>query len=75
VCKVGNAKRFPRQPKLPNPLRKQLMALRAQCRDHARNNLRRELIHLEASHRLAAMGGTEPDFDGIKRVRADEVGE
>ena len=29
------------------------------------------LIHLEASRRLAAVGGTEPDLKGIKRVRAD----
>jgi Arc/MetJ family transcription regulator len=29
------------------------------------------LIHLEASRRLAAVGGTEPDLKDIKRVRAD----
>jgi Arc/MetJ family transcription regulator len=29
------------------------------------------LIHLEASRRLAAVGGTEPDLEDIKRVRAD----
>jgi Arc/MetJ family transcription regulator len=29
------------------------------------------LIHLEASRRLAAVGGTEPDLEEIKRVRAD----
>ncbi len=27
------------------------------------------LIHLEASRRLAAVGGTEPDLEEIKRVR------
>lgn len=29
------------------------------------------LIHVEASRRLAAVGGTEPDLEDIKRVRAD----
>jgi hypothetical protein len=29
------------------------------------------LIHMKASHRLAAVGGTEPDLEEIKRVRAD----
>jgi Arc/MetJ family transcription regulator len=29
------------------------------------------LIHLEASRRLATVGGTEPDLEDIKRVRAD----
>jgi Arc/MetJ family transcription regulator len=29
------------------------------------------LIHLEASRRLAAVGGTEPDLEDIKRVRSD----
>ena len=28
------------------------------------------LIHLEASRRLAAVGGTEPDLGEIKRLRA-----
>lgn len=28
------------------------------------------LIHLEASRRLAAVGGTEPDLEVTKRVRA-----
>jgi Arc/MetJ family transcription regulator len=28
------------------------------------------LIHLEASRRLAAVGGTEPNLKAIKRVRA-----
>jgi hypothetical protein len=32
----------------------------------------KSLIHLEASRRLAAVGGTEPDLEEIKRVRADE---
>ena len=32
------------------------------------------LIHLEASRRLAAVGGTEPDLEDIKRVRADNLG-
>ena len=31
------------------------------------------LIHLEASRRLAAVGGTEPDLEEIKRVRADSL--
>jgi len=31
------------------------------------------LIHLEASRRLAAVGGTEPDLEDIKRVRADSL--
>ena len=31
------------------------------------------LIHLEASRRLAALGGTEPDLEDIKRVRADDL--
>ena len=31
------------------------------------------LIHLEASRRLAAVGGTEPDLGDIKRVRADNL--
>ncbi|MGA3081189.1 MAG: type II toxin-antitoxin system VapB family antitoxin [Terracidiphilus sp.] len=33
----------------------------------------RALIHLEASRRLAAVGGTEPDLEEIKRVRADRL--
>jgi len=32
------------------------------------------LIHFEASRRLAAVGGTEPELKGIKRVRADSLG-
>jgi hypothetical protein len=31
------------------------------------------LIHIEASRRLAALGGTEPDLEDIKRVRADSL--
>jgi len=31
----------------------------------------KSLIHLEASRRLAAVGGTEPDLENIKRVRSD----
>ena len=31
------------------------------------------LIHLEASRRLAAVGGSEPDLEDIKRVRADNL--
>ncbi len=31
------------------------------------------LIHLEASRRLAAVGGTEPELKNIKRVRADNL--
>jgi hypothetical protein len=31
------------------------------------------LIHVEASRRLAAVGGTEPDLEDIKRVRAGDL--
>jgi Arc/MetJ family transcription regulator len=31
----------------------------------------KSLIHIEASRRLAAVGGTEPDLEAIRRVRAD----
>jgi Arc/MetJ family transcription regulator len=31
------------------------------------------LIHLEASRRLAAVGGTEPELEEIKRVRAGSL--
>lgn len=31
------------------------------------------LIHFEASRRLAALGGSEPDLEDIKRVRADRL--
>jgi Arc/MetJ family transcription regulator len=31
------------------------------------------LIHLEASRRLAAVGGTEPELEEIKRVRVGSL--
>jgi Arc/MetJ family transcription regulator len=31
------------------------------------------LIHLEASRRLAALGGSEPDMEDIKRLRVDDL--
>jgi hypothetical protein len=31
------------------------------------------LIHLEASRQLAALGGTMPDFEDIKRLRVDRL--
>jgi Arc/MetJ family transcription regulator len=31
------------------------------------------LIHVEASRRLAALGGRQPDLEDIKRVRFDEL--
>ena len=31
------------------------------------------LIHLEASRRLAALGGSQPDLEPIKRLRADTL--
>jgi Arc/MetJ family transcription regulator len=31
------------------------------------------LIHFEASRRLAALGGSEPDLKDIKRLRVDEL--
>jgi len=31
------------------------------------------LLHLEASRRLAAVGGTEPDLEDIRRLRADSL--
>lgn len=31
----------------------------------------KSLIHFEASRRLAAVGGTEPDLEEIKRARVD----
>ena len=31
------------------------------------------LIHFEASRRLAAVGGTEPELRAVKRVRADNL--
>jgi Arc/MetJ family transcription regulator len=31
------------------------------------------LIHMEASRRLAALGGTEPDLEDIPRKRVDDL--
>ena len=31
------------------------------------------LIHLEASRRLAALGGSEPQLEDIKRTRVDDL--
>ncbi len=31
------------------------------------------LIHFEASRRLAALGGSDPDLEDIKRTRADDL--
>ena len=31
------------------------------------------LIHMEASRRLAAVGGTEPGLEGIKRTRIGDL--
>lgn len=31
------------------------------------------LIHIEASRRLVALGGTEPELEDIKRTRADRL--
>jgi hypothetical protein len=31
------------------------------------------LIHFEASRRLAALGGTEPDLEEIPRLRVDDL--
>jgi Arc/MetJ family transcription regulator len=31
------------------------------------------LIHVEASRRLAALGGSQPELEDIKRVRFDEL--
>ncbi|MFZ1087428.1 MAG: type II toxin-antitoxin system VapB family antitoxin [Terracidiphilus sp.] len=33
----------------------------------------RALIHFEASRRLAALGGSEPDLKDIPRLRVDEL--
>lgn len=33
----------------------------------------KELIHREASRRLAALGGTMPDLKNIPRTRADDL--
>jgi post-segregation antitoxin (ccd killing protein) len=37
------------------------------------NEALRDLIHMEASRRLAALGGTMPDLKTIKRTRADRL--
>ena len=31
------------------------------------------LIHIEASRRLAALGGTEPELEGMKRTRVGRL--
>ncbi|HEY1803981.1 MAG TPA: type II toxin-antitoxin system VapB family antitoxin [Terracidiphilus sp.] len=31
------------------------------------------LIHLEASRRLAALGGTMPDLEYVRRLRVDDL--
>lgn len=31
------------------------------------------LVHLEASRRLAALGGSDPDLEDIKRLRVDDL--
>jgi Arc/MetJ family transcription regulator len=31
------------------------------------------LIHMEASRRLALLGGSEPDLEDIKRLRVDDL--
>jgi Arc/MetJ family transcription regulator len=36
-------------------------------------NALKALIHIETSRRLAAVGGTEPELEEIKRVRADSL--
>ena len=33
----------------------------------------KSLIHLEASRRLASVGGTEPDLEDIKRLQVDRL--
>lgn len=37
------------------------------------NEALKDLIHMEASRRLAALGGTEPNLKKIKRTRADDL--
>ncbi|MGC2617726.1 MAG: type II toxin-antitoxin system VapB family antitoxin [Acidobacteriaceae bacterium] len=37
------------------------------------NEALKALIHMEASRRLAALGGTEPNLKKIKRTRADKL--
>jgi Arc/MetJ family transcription regulator len=31
------------------------------------------LLHLEASRRLAALGGSQPDLEDIRRLRVDDL--
>jgi Arc/MetJ family transcription regulator len=31
------------------------------------------LVHMEASRRLATLGGSEPDLEDIKRLKADRL--
>ena len=31
------------------------------------------LLHVEASRRLAALGGSQPDMENIKRLRVDDL--
>jgi Arc/MetJ family transcription regulator len=31
------------------------------------------LLHVEASRRLAALGGSQPDMEDIKRLRVDDL--
>ena len=38
-----------------------------------RNDVKKLRIHREASRRLAALGGTMPDLEDIRRLRADEL--
>jgi Arc/MetJ family transcription regulator len=33
----------------------------------------KEMVHREASRRLAALGGTMPDLEDIPRTRADDL--
>jgi Arc/MetJ family transcription regulator len=37
------------------------------------NEALKDLIHMKASRRLAAMGGTMPNLKPIKRTRADKL--
>jgi len=37
------------------------------------NHALKALIHIEASRRLATLGGSEPQFKRIKRIRADAL--
>jgi Arc/MetJ family transcription regulator len=31
------------------------------------------LLHVEASRRLAALGGSQPDMEDVKRLRVDDL--